>query len=353
MPTKASVILSQAAAHLGQRWGRPSDSFGVQEETFAIWRSFVNLRLRMAWQRFPWPEITREQYRYVLRPNNIWDDTGAYAPGDQVIFGEGAYVALVPTSNDNPDKSPSVWARLKNYDSAIPVASGETYHIGDVRQYRDPGTGFLVPHYVYVDGVTKADFSDPLKVRKLPDYIGKFPFDLGAGVDVIGDVLSVWCDSSKEPDLRLEFELKDGDSFVLCGFGGIVQGELATAFVKYRLPSPDVFGEAFDAATAYVAGSQVYWADSTGGDWFDVLITTSFGETPLTHPEKFRRVEIPAVLGTHLGYAIAAEAFREDGQFDKASSADARAEAILSDEMENIERRQRQRMKISPKTYAR
>lgn len=62
---------------------------------------------------------------------------------------------------------------------------------------------------------------------------------------------------------------------------------------------------------------QVYFESDGVGDWYDCVAVTNPGESPLTAPDKWRRIEIPQCLeGAIVDLAIA-YVNRGEGQADK------------------------------------
>lgn len=76
--------------------------------------------------------------------------------------------------------------------------------------------------------------------------------------------------------------------------------------------------------------SQAYYESDGVGDWYEAIADTAPGESPVTHPELWRKIEIPQFMERCLVSAALAHLHRGDGQSDK-SLAERR---VLADEME-------------------
>lgn len=64
--------------------------------------------------------------------------------------------------------------------------------------------------------------------------------------------------------------------------------------------------------------SQAYYELDGQGDWYEALQDTSPGESPVTHPEKWAKLAIPAIFESFLVERAAAIVLAGDGQDDKA-----------------------------------
>lgn len=120
-------------------------------------------------------------------------------------------------------------------------------------------------------------------------------------------------------------------------------------FIEYRPVKPELFGDAYSASQAYTAGAQIYFDTSSGtgafqpgagkapsGNLYNCLVTTSAGQTPLTNPTSWQKVEIPYFCGEYLIRGALADYLRSETQFDQAQVAEGDAEAIRQKEVENV-----------------
>lgn len=75
--------------------------------------------------------------------------------------------------------------------------------------------------------------------------------------------------------------------------------------------------------------SQAYFESGGIGDVYDCVETTAPGETPITHPAKWRRVDIPAFLREAIVRKAASIVLAGEGQTDKARAEERQAEGVL------------------------
>jgi len=64
--------------------------------------------------------------------------------------------------------------------------------------------------------------------------------------------------------------------------------------------------------------SQAYYEAGGVGDWYEAVATTAAGESPVTHPAKWRKLEIPHCLEATIVSLALAFIQRGEGQADKA-----------------------------------
>lgn len=63
--------------------------------------------------------------------------------------------------------------------------------------------------------------------------------------------------------------------------------------------------------------SFAYFENDGVGDWYACIDDASPGESPLTHPSKWRKLEIPAIFERFLVDSSCAALLMGDGQLDK------------------------------------
>lgn len=73
--------------------------------------------------------------------------------------------------------------------------------------------------------------------------------------------------------------------------------------------------------------SQIYF----GGEFYDCLVPSAAGENPTTHPQNWRRVEIPRDAAQFIVQKTYSLLLASDGQEDKRRSAERAAAATLDD----------------------
>jgi hypothetical protein len=147
------------------------------------------------------------------------------------------------------------------------------------------------------------------------------------GLPVLGTVRLISRDDPRSVDRARPLPFRAvGDRYQILG-----EDVPASAFVWYRQQAPNWLGDAFDAATAYTAGTVVYYsaAGEYEGDFWTCLATTTAGETPESAAAKWERIEFPAILRPSVAQAALADWVRQDGGPEAARLADAEADKLL------------------------
>lgn len=67
------------------------------------------------------------------------------------------------------------------------------------------------------------------------------------------------------------------------------------------------------------------------GDWYQCIVATSAGESPATNPEKWAKMEIPAIAEDYLVEKAVALLLQADGMQDKRMQAEGLAKMALDD----------------------
>jgi hypothetical protein len=136
---------------------------------------------------------------------------------------------------------------------------------------------------------------------------------------------------------RLNFQLVDA--------AVRVEGDPGSATFRYRLECPTLMGDPLDEEAGYEAGAQVYFTlpdAAATGDFYVCLGSALAGETPISKPELWRRIELPYLFGPYLKRGVHADWCELDGQNEKAGVASLAAFERLQLEYDKIERQQRQ-----------
>ena len=229
-------------------------------------------RITFAWEYAYWPELLVVEERY-FRPTWV---AGIYAASSEVYHaGTGKY--WVAPSGAAADEVPGVdaeWEELTSFRRTVGYAqTGET-EIGACSRIWD------------VDPLTYPTEAVALDFALSPD-----------GLEVLSDsgTTSVW--------------------------------------VRFRQRAPDLAPAViYSAVPAYAAGAVVYW----GTDCYEVLTTTTAGDTPTSAAAKFEKIEIPAWLAPAIKAGAYADWISANGQGDRAGYWEQQFIALLDEQVSQI-----------------
>lgn len=330
-----SAIFAAAAALSGEVVdpnGSGSTAFVPDADTLARLTARLNEHLPKIWNAAAWPEVTHtEQWRMF---GAAWFTAGISPVRGQVVIDPEAnlpYLCLAtPVAAPGvglvvpPVSDTTKWLQLRsNYSEFQEWSASGVFTAGTVVRYQAQASG---QWYVglYVAAIAPSQGSTPptpvpglapsssgwLRIDTLP-----LVFTIPAGV---GDILNVYPQDPRE--YRVDPLL-----YTLNDQGVRVAGNPGSAWFTYRDLCPYLFGAPWDEAANYVAGSQIYFVTGGVGDFYEVLSDTVAGQSPVTDPLLFERVEIPRRFAVYLGAKVAADWLRWDGQSEKASDPEAAA----------------------------
>lgn len=321
----ASTLFRQAAVFRGQPWGTTAGENGVDAATFAHLAACLSTGLELAWSDAPVPEIIRVERRQRLQTTFWYGQGPTLAKNTQVWDPETnkSWLALRDIaafeSANVPGSQPAVWAELKRDWSLdarnMNVATQPlTASVGEV--WRWTGNGTVGGDYYYCLADCPAAYLNTAYLRptyfyQLPDFNPDFARDASWHTPM-GFVLGVWTANPELDDpatQALAYELTDD--------GVRVFEDPGSAWFRFTTVPPEITGSPWDANTAYAAGDQVYWQSGSAGDFYDVIVATAAGDTPVSAPSKFSRVEIPARYKVWLEYQLAADWYEFDGELEK------------------------------------
>lgn len=305
----------------------------------ALFRSFHDRRLQVAWEIHDWPEVCRTEKRYFRAQ---WDATKSYALSDERFdLVSGRYFQSLQGANLN--HAPTVagvenaawWAECKAAYSGQDWVTGLALALGV--QVRNPADGEF---YQCVSAHTAGVSFDGTKFGILTVFVRRVEYaqveDDGTARTVIGEFLR---GTDRDPRVttkvvELPFELDE--------LGAVfVQARVSVSFVwlKFRLRRPGLTGSAWDSGTVYTSGRQVYFVDGAGvGNFWTASGTPAAGESPTTTPAKWVVVELPYIFGAYLKEGGYADWLVSDGQEEKAGAHEGLAEGCLELEADKLQR---------------
>lgn len=137
----------------------------------------------------------------------------------------------------------------------------------------------------------------------------------------------------------------------------VVGNFLTEGFYLYRKSCPQLTGDLYENGNGvfYRVGSQVYFDSGSGegrytpkegfphkGNFYECLIQTNIGESPTTHPEKWRKIDIPYNFGTPLAWGSTANWFISEGMVNEAAVMEQKYELAREQEYDKATRQQGQ-----------
>jgi hypothetical protein len=341
-----SEILFGSAALAG--YG-PAD-LGAPE--FALFRTFHDRRLQVAWEIHRWPDLCPIEQRQ-FRPN--WSATTTYgtaAPGTPNTDNSANevydpptqqyYQSLIAVNTGNPpsingNENSAFWAVEKTGYNANQWTPGTAYLVGN--QVTDP-----VNWYTWQCITAHTSNSTFDGVIEQPNWGIVTPFNryiawAQAGQTAIGELFMA---TDKDPRMttmlrRFGFMLSQlGAQFSVC--------TVAQPWIYYRIQRPVLTGNAYDPTVAYAAGAQMYYASVSGGagNFYTATGTTAAGQNPVSNPSLWAVVALPYFLRGYLLEGGFVDWLMSDGQTEKAAALEPQAQAYLELEADKVQRQEQQ-----------
>lgn len=227
-------------------------------------------RVRVAWERDWWPELMRSEERFL---RNTWTAT-AYADGDQVYHAATTayYEANTATLSSDVPGASSKWDAVTTLDAYVGLEQTGQTAIGLVRG-------------IY---------------RENPEFT--------------------------ENPRRLTWRLGQH------GIHLVDEGVPASVWVWYKIRPSEFNGSDYSSSATYAIGARKYYTSASAGfegDFWTCAAATTAGQNPETNPEKWTRVEFPALFRPYVVNGAYADWLRGDSQTDKAMVEDQAAEQLL------------------------
>ena len=317
--------------------GFTMDDLGGPE--FALFRTFHDRRLQLAWEIHRWPDLCRIEQRAFRA---AYDVTGAttYAATTEVLdVATLQYFQALQTSTGkaptiNAQENSAYWALCKGSYQAYDWETGTDYPVGG--QVRHPADNNV---YQCITAHTSGGSWDATKWGVLTPFNRYIAYNQ-AGQTALGEVLFAF---DRDPRVTtklcpLPYTLSaDGVQFAT------LRHTLAYVWLQYRIQRPLLTGDAFDSTVVYASGQQMYYKASTGlGNFYTAVVTTTAGDTPESAPAKWSVVALPYIFRQYLMAAGYADWLTSDGQADKAGPMEQMATSCLELEADKLQRQQGQ-----------
>jgi hypothetical protein len=242
---------------------------------------FIGSRLRDAWEFFAWPELELTEYRYF---RDVWAASpGTYAEGDEVFS--------VDTQ--------SYW-RATGATTGVDIpgefgANGTLLAgVGESLAYSDDGD-----YIVYTGtGNVESKWVELVRFRKTVPY-------QQTGQNELGAVLGAYTDDPRKERkaLRVPYSLRGEGVELLANYGHVGM------WLDFRQAAPNVAPKVYSASPAYAVGEAVYIEPAA----WDVILTTTPGDTPTSAPTKFQAKPMPAWLSPAIKAGAYSDLLAADG----------------------------------------
>jgi hypothetical protein len=251
----------------------------------------INVRLRTAWEAFPWPERTRIEQRYFRAD---YAAGTAYALDDEIYYPttDAYYRALGPTTGNAPTNA-TYWEEATT-DLERYVAWEQT------------------------------------------------------GETAVGEFFTLWSGNPRisRTAYELGFSLSDrGAELSVSATAG------TSVWVEYGIRPPVMTATEYDATQAYAVNDTVYFV--TDGRCYTCTATAAAGDTPLTDPTKWAEIEFPYILGNYCAQGAYQDQLKGEGQSGRSRMESQDVEMLLAAEIEKIENVQGQKRRFGCATRAR
>ena len=322
-----TVTYNSVLAKACRLWGEnPDDLSAIDEGKF---RAFIGRRLRFAWEQFWWPELMTVEKRYV-RP--LWT-AAAYAADYEVYHRptDAVYRALRSVVAGNVPGESDYWGEmLAEYDWSEYDADLEPYDLGDI--VWDPVTDRKYQLHTPDFDTPPPDTNRWGEIVELERYL-----DLDEpGQTPIGEVRAVY---RSNPRLAPGADRVTGWKTTASGIW--IPDATNTLWLDFRLRPPTLDGDLYSATATYDPEDAIYFE----GDFYRMISSaaTTAGESPVTAPTKWEKLEIPYLFAEYLAQGAYSDMLgKPEGQAEKFGPENDLAYAILVLEMDKIERLQGQ-----------
>ena len=307
------------------------DSANLLTEDFRQLRQAHDRRLQTAWEFDRWPELTRTEKRYY---RDLYATATAYVASTATVATEvyfpatGKYYQNVKASTGvDPANSSGVvnstnWAESLTSYSASNFAAATTYAVGNQVFYPTTDRAYVL-HTAAVAGTLPTDTT---KWGILTDF-DRYVAYSQTGKTAIGAVLEVASVNPRTSTRGVQYD------WFLSENGIQVSDASSFIWLTYRIRTVRLIGDVFSASTVYTVGQQAYYsATGTRGNYYDCIITTTAGDTPVSAPTKWSVVSIPLIFQRYLELGGYADFLRNSGKSDAAMTEDDKAMGLLSDQ---------------------
>lgn len=231
------------------------------------------------------------------------------------------------------------WPQLMNFEERL---FRDSWAAGDYAAGAEVWSEEQGLYYVALEAATSADVPGVAAAWEEMTQIDAYVEYEQIGKTAFSQVQEVWSANYRttRPALRLPWEYDERGIHITAVGGG------QTVWVRFRRKVPTFRGATWASDGTYAAGNIRYFASGTDefeGDFWECVTATSAAESPITHPAKWSKLEIPAFL---LDFAVhGAKIGFTEGETELSAvlmSAEGRLWELLYDERDKLQRGTRQ-----------
>lgn len=263
--------------------GIPVDE--AQVDDVAMLTEFINMRLRTAWEAFPWPERTRLEERF-FRADYAAGTT--YAEGDEVYYpAEDSYYRALGATTGNAPTNTTYW-------------------------------------------------------EEADDDLDRYVAWEQTGLEAVDAVFAVWDSNPRLYKDAAEAAYSVSDTGVEISPEATVG---TSVWLEYGARAPEMTDEEYDATATYVTGDRVYF--STDGKCYEANQACAAGDTPATDTDKWDEVEFPYILASYCAMGAYRDFLKGMGQTGRSRVEEADVDRLLQAEVEKVEAVQGRRRRLN------
>jgi len=345
-------VLDGAAARIGLD---PTQT--IAASTASALTEYINTRCRFAWEAYKWPELSTVERRRFREDYNASE---VYTIGSEIYFETNYWRKVLTTAAGvGPDTSFSytLHDKTKNYDDNAIVLKDKTYYEAKkavIKNIEVTDTAYWEPYNRAIGAEAWQIATDPddstypvwsaataYQQRNQVLHNGKFYFarsNMNAGVVPGGTGsqnfwvrIQVYSDFIRSVNFEQQFTLTSSSD------PATPIGEVIHVYAQ-------------DPRIARYAERVNFWVTDAGiicgSTQFTNLtpdqVYIEFTKRPTLYNTNSGEADFPRVISEYVKFSAAADALREDGQFDKAAYMDGLAADALQKELDIIELKQGQ-----------
>jgi hypothetical protein len=317
------------------------DRDAIPTDQAQIIQHAINRRLQIIWAQWPWPELLNLEKRLF---RDVWATATTYAAStattavEVYYYPTGKYYQSLRGSNQGNvpatltgttyTENSDYWAECKETYSGNDWRDATAYVATDGAPsiVRNPADGrFYQCHTAH----TSSGSLDATKFCVLTEFDRYIAYEQ-TGKTKIGDVLGVW--SERPTKVRNSAQL---DYHLSANGIQVLDDEYAEVWVEFKTKIPQLTGATYSATATYTANvDQVYFSNSTSsypGNFYDCIVNTSAGQSPVTTASSWSIVSIPRIFQRYLEQGAYADYLASDGQNDKRAIESMMADESMSD----------------------